>query len=907
MSDHESRQGFRTRRRFFASEVIQTSAMDCGPAALKALADGFGLSVSYGRLREACHTDVDGTSIDTVEGLAVDLGLRAEQVILPVDQVLAPESAALPGVAVVTDPTGGAHFVVAWNHVGPFVQVMDPARGRLWLSKRRFLESLYVHVAAVPATAWREWAGSDEFIGPLRRRLATLRVPRAQRDALLSAAMADASWEGLAALDAAARMMTSLLRADAVGAGQAPQVLGALMKAALASPASPMIPSHYWSVRKSDKTDTPTTLTVRGAVVVRIRGRRGPDTAAMRATTTAQSPEVRAALKETPLRPLRYTLRALRADGMLGPLAVVCALGIATAGVLLEAVLLRSVLDAGTFLRVPEQGLLAGLLLATFALAMLVLEFALGSAEQRAGRHLEARLRIAFMGKLPRLADAYFQSRPVSDMADRCHAVHTLRTLPQLASRMLRVCMELAVTTVAIVWLDPGVAGLAIVAATAAAGIPLAGHIVLAERDLRVRTHAGALGRFHLDALLGRRAIEAHGAAATIEREHEDLLREWSRASLAMQRGSLTVEGVQMLVGFGLAAWVIFGHFADGAGGGMLLLAYWVLNLPALGYELALHAREYPAHRSTLLRLLEPLGAPEAGQQEQTGASMPASTQTAVDAAGVRIEARGLSVRAAGQQIIEDIDLSIEPSSHIAIVGASGAGKSTLLGTLLGWHRPAAGMLLVDGDSLGGAALDALRLQTVWVDPTVQVWNASLLDNLSYGADTPDSLGPVLEAAGLVPMIARLPHGLSTTLGEGGSLLSAGEAQRVRIARAMLKRQPRLVILDEPFMGLERGRRRQLLNEVRQRWAGSTVLYVTHEVSEARAFDRVIVLDHGRIVEDGDPRVLAQMASSRYRRLLQAQDAAHARFGAGTEWQRIRLEDGRIIRDPGGATIEQTA
>jgi ATP-binding cassette subfamily B protein len=182
-----------------------------------------------------------------------------------------------------------------------------------------------------------------------------------------------------------------------------------------------------------------------------------------------------------------------------------------------------------------------------------------------------------------------------------------------------------------------------------------------------------------------------------------------------------------------------------------------------------------------------------------------------------------------------------------------------------------------------------------------------LLDNLSYGTETPGSLGPVLEAAGLIPVIAKLPQGLSTTLGEGGSLLSAGEAQRVRLARAMLKRQPRLVILDEPFMGLERGRRRQLLNEVRQRWTGSTVLYVTHEVSEARAFDRVLVLDHGRIVEDGDPRLLAQMTSSRYRRLLQAQDLAHARFGAGTEWQRVRLEDGRVVRDPGGTTIEQTA
>ena len=75
-------------RRFFAPEVIQTSAMDCGPAALKCLLEGFGVSVSYGRLREACQTSVDGTSIDTLETLAQSLGLDAEQVMMPVDHLL---------------------------------------------------------------------------------------------------------------------------------------------------------------------------------------------------------------------------------------------------------------------------------------------------------------------------------------------------------------------------------------------------------------------------------------------------------------------------------------------------------------------------------------------------------------------------------------------------------------------------------------------------------------------------------------------------------------------------------------------------------------------------------------------------------------------------------------------------
>src|SRR6476469_8632598 len=90
----------RASRRFFAPEVIQTSAMDCGPAALKCLLEGFGVSVSYGRLREACQTSVDGTSIDTLETLAQSLGLDAEQVMVPVDHLLRPQAEALPALVV---------------------------------------------------------------------------------------------------------------------------------------------------------------------------------------------------------------------------------------------------------------------------------------------------------------------------------------------------------------------------------------------------------------------------------------------------------------------------------------------------------------------------------------------------------------------------------------------------------------------------------------------------------------------------------------------------------------------------------------------------------------------------------------------------------------------------------------
>jgi len=879
--------------------------MDCGPAALKALLEGFGTSVSYGRLREACQTDTDGTSLDTIEEVAVQLGLDARQVLLPLDYVLLDEAAALPAIAVVRNASGATHFVLLWRRHGLWVQVMDPARGRLWMPRQAFLDQMVVHTMSVSASAWRQWAGSDACLEPLARRLRSIGLSSAECKTRLNVAAADSSWRGLATLDAATRMVASLQKARALTTRGGRAALDALSSRGDDANPFSSIPSHYWTVRSTPADDeNAESLHLRGAVLIKVQGRRESVHAGATAPTQGGlSMELLAAITEPPARPIRELLSALRPDGLLGPTATGLALAIAVVGVVFEAVLLRSALDIGTMLTLPAQRLLGSAALVVFATAFLGLELILASADRRMGERLEARLRLRFLEKIPRLADAYFQSRPVADMLERSHALYTVRSLPHLGMRFLRVGFELAVTVAALAWMNPGAAGLAMAAGLAAAAIPLLGHAVLAERDLRARTHAGALTRFHLDALRGRTAIEAHGGAATIEREHEGLLTEWAAAARSLHRASLTIESLQMLIGTGLVGWMLLGSLGHHGGSGLLLQAYWMLNLPALGYELALISREYPAYRSMLLRMLEPLGAPDYRQSKRAAAPSPTD---AARCRGVAIDAHHVAVRAAGHAILDDINLQITPGSHVAIVGSSGAGKSTFLGLLLGWHRPAEGELLVDGLPLTTDAQEELRRTTAWVDSSVQIWNRSLLDNLLYGSKNASSVGSVLEMAGLLPVIAKLPQGLATSLGEGGALLSAGEAQRVRLARALLKPDPRLVVLDEPFVGLERDRRRALLAQARQRWSGQTLLYVTHDVGEARGFDRVLVMDRGHVVEDGDPIHLAQMTSSRYRRLLQLQDLAQGRLATSSSWKRIRIESGRIVTDNGRAA-EYTA
>jgi hypothetical protein len=164
--------------------------------------------------------------------------------------------------------------------------------------------------------------------------------------------------------------------------------------------------------------------------------------------------EVAVALEEPPSRLGRKLLGLLRADSLLAPVALVTALFFAAGGVV-EALLFRGFFDLGRELGLAGQrlGALGGRV--GFVAALLLLELSIATGLLRLGRHIEARL--AFLAKIPRLGDRYFQSRPTSDMAERCHAGHTLRLLPDLGGQLLRSTCELVLTAIGIAWVDPTV------------------------------------------------------------------------------------------------------------------------------------------------------------------------------------------------------------------------------------------------------------------------------------------------------------------------------------------------------------------------------------------------------------------------------------------------------------------
>jgi ATP-binding cassette subfamily B protein len=547
---------------------------------------------------------------------------------------------------------------------------------------------------------------------------------------------------------------------------------------------------------------------------------------------------------------------------------------------------------------------MAALLL--FSFALLCLEWPLAASALRIGRRLEARLRVAFLEKIPRLGERYFQSRLISDMAERSHSVHLLRRLPELGGRLLRAAFELVFTIMALIWLDPSQAPVAIAVGFISFVLPMLAQSPLTERDLRIRSHNGALSRFYLDAMLGLIALRAHGAEPAVSREHESVLVEWTRSSFGLLRAVLAVEAIQSLAAFGLASWLLLDHLSRGEIGGALLLAYWALNLPALGHEIAAIARQYPSARNVTLRLLEPLGAPEdigssKNEQHLHGMTVSGSenhvTLSETVAKGVALSLESVTVLTAGHTILSDVDLRIEAGSHVAIVGPSGAGKSTLVGLLLGWHRAASGRLLLDGQALTSETLAQLRQATAWLDPSIQLWNRSLIENLRYGASQEAALplNQTIEAADLRSLLEKLPEGFQTRLGEAGGLVSGGEGQRVRFGRALMRSDARLVILDEPFRGLARDQRRALLRRARSLWRDATLLCITHDVSETADFERVLVVKGGRVVEDGNPALLSRQEDSHYRGLLDAEESVRRELWADGRWRRLRVTNGTLV------------
>ncbi len=204
------------------------------------------------------------------------------------------------------------------------------------------------------------------------------------------------------------------------------------------------------------------------------------------------------------------------------------------------------------------------------------------------------------------------------------------------------------------------------------------------------------------------------------------------------------------------------------------------------------------------------------------------------------------------QKALSNFSLSVQPGQTVAIVGPSGAGKSTVFQLLLRFYDPAQGRIVLDGVSTRDMSLEALRHRIGIVPQDAVIFSNSALENIRYGKPTAsdDEVKAAAKAAFADEFIAALPEGYNTFLGERGVRLSGGQRQRIAIARAMLKNPP-LLLLDEATSALDAESERMVQAALESAMRDRTTLVIAHRLATVQKADLIVVLDHGRLVEQG--------------------------------------------------------
>jgi subfamily B ATP-binding cassette protein MsbA len=218
----------------------------------------------------------------------------------------------------------------------------------------------------------------------------------------------------------------------------------------------------------------------------------------------------------------------------------------------------------------------------------------------------------------------------------------------------------------------------------------------------------------------------------------------------------------------------------------------------------------------------------------------------------IELESVSLRYREGQASALDGVDLDIQPGDTVALVGPSGAGKSTLVNLLPRFIDPTSGTVRLDGTPLGEWDVQALRRQFALVSQDVVLFNDSIAGNVALGDATVDRdrVRAALQGANLLDFVAGLPSGIDSVIGHNGGELSGGQRQRMAIARAIYKDAP-ILILDEATSALDSESERLVQQALDTLMKGRTSLVIAHRLSTIERADRIVVVDAGRIVEQG--------------------------------------------------------
>jgi ATP-binding cassette subfamily B protein len=490
------------------------------------------------------------------------------------------------------------------------------------------------------------------------------------------------------------------------------------------------------------------------------------------------------------------------------------------------------------------------------------------------GERVVADVREAVQSNLLRLAPGYFEENRPSEIASRLTADTTI--IEQVVGTTFSVALRNVVVGIGgiayLVVVAPKLAGMLLI------GIPLiVMPITIFARRVRNFSRfsqdriadVGAmidevLGAMKIVQAFGQQQREAERFSGAVERVFQTARRRirlrammtasvigllFGAITMVMWQGAVDVQAGR-ITGGTIAAFVLTGALVAGAFGALTEVYGDLLRGAGAAGRLA----ELLAEEPEIQTPADPVRLPEPARGE--------------------LEFRGVTFRYPTRRevsALQDFSLKVRSGETLAVVGPSGAGKSTLFQLALRFYDPEWGAVLLDGVALPDADPADVRARMAIVPQETVIFAASARDNLRYGRwDASDEeLWRAAETANAADFLGALPQGLDTFMGEGGARLSGGQRQRIAIARAVLRDAP-LLLLDEATSSLDAESERLVQASLERLMADRTTIVIAHRLATVRAADRIVVMDQGRIVEEGNHDSLSA-AGGLYARLARLQ------------------------------------
>ncbi len=481
------------------------------------------------------------------------------------------------------------------------------------------------------------------------------------------------------------------------------------------------------------------------------------------------------------------------------------------------------------------------------------------------GESVVADLRKALFGHLLSLEVDYFEARKTGEVLSRLTSdVATVQAsvsqaLAQILNQALTLFGGIAVLLV-LNWRLTLVMLAVVPAAVAVAG--LFGR-ALRRASTRFQDSLANANADAEEAIAGIRVVKSFTAEAFEAQRYSHRIQEALDVALA-RVGLRALFAPTLILGFSAAMAVVLWY------GGRLALSGQLLGGDLVAFLLitVFVAGSLGTFTGLWAQLQESLGASERifeilDERPSLAAAAPGeageASPRAVEKGAASLAFRGVSFTYPGGRpdVLKDIDLEVAAGEVVALVGPSGAGKSTLVALVPRFFDPASGSVALAGSDLRTFELSALRRSIAIVPQETYLFSGSVADNIRYGrADADDAeVTRAAEDADAIEFIEALPQGFATEVGERGVRLSGGQRQRIAIARALIK-DPAVLILDEATSSLDSESEAQVQAALARLMHGRTTLVIAHRLATVRGADRIVVLDGGRIVDQGDHKTL---------------------------------------------------